>query len=222
MDTVFYTYLYLRYDGTPYYVGKGHGKRAFKTRRRHQPPKDRAYILIQEFPSEAAAFEAEKFLIAYYGRKDLGLGCLHNLTDGGQGASGVQLSEESRLKISTAVRGVPKSAAHVAKIHAFGESRKGIPLSKETCLKMSVARKGRKFTAESIEKMRASNLGQKRSPEFCRQASERMKRTVTTEAGRQRILNMVEKSRGTGGVKKGTPWSEARRTAQLRKVANAA
>ena len=62
------------------YVGKGHGKRAI----RKSSPKDLSRILIQEHESEQDAFAAEIFLIAYYGRKDRGTGCLINHTDGGE------------------------------------------------------------------------------------------------------------------------------------------
>jgi len=80
---MFYTYLWLREDGTPYYVGKGKGNRGFTSHKHRQncPPLD--HILIQEFLSEDDAFEAEKLLIAYYGRIDLGTGCLRNMTPGG-------------------------------------------------------------------------------------------------------------------------------------------
>jgi len=84
VEKTFYTYLYLRYDGTPYYVGKGSGNRAFSSQHRVKPPTNTTRIMIQEFPSEQDAFEAEKFLIAYYGRIDQGTGCLRNLTDGGE------------------------------------------------------------------------------------------------------------------------------------------
>jgi hypothetical protein len=94
-DKVFYTYLWLREDGTPYYVGKGTGKRAI----RKGSPQDLWRILIQEHESEADAFAAEIFLIAYYGRKDIGTGCLWNRTDGGDGSSGAIRSEETRRKI---------------------------------------------------------------------------------------------------------------------------
>jgi hypothetical protein len=75
----YYTYLWLREDGTPYYVGKGCGKRAFE-RSGHTclPPKDKNRILLQDFPDETSAFAAEVFLIAHYGRLDLGTGCLRN------------------------------------------------------------------------------------------------------------------------------------------------
>jgi hypothetical protein len=85
---MFYTYLWLRGDGTPYYVGKGSGKRAF-TSGAHgvHRPKDTGRIILQEHSSEEDAFCAEIFLIAYYGRKDTGVGCLRNRTDGGEGLS---------------------------------------------------------------------------------------------------------------------------------------
>lgn len=80
----FYSYLWLRADGTPYYAGKGSGRRAFQsqghlTRR----PKDRRNILIFYHATEAEAFESERAFIKWFGRKDTGTGCLHNFTDGG-------------------------------------------------------------------------------------------------------------------------------------------
>lgn len=103
---MFYTYLWLREDGTPYYVGKGKGMRAY----RHGCPMvdvipewidkpDTERIIVQEFESEKDAFFAEKFLISYYGRKDNGTGILKNLTDGGEGASGAILSEKHKRVI---------------------------------------------------------------------------------------------------------------------------
>lgn len=96
---MFYTYLWLREDGTPYYAGKGAGDRAFTSsdHRFHCPPMNS--IIVQDFDSEEEAFLAERFLILYYGRIDTKTGCLRNLTDGGEGPSGYIPSKEHRRKI---------------------------------------------------------------------------------------------------------------------------
>jgi len=101
---MFYTYLWLREDGTPYYVGKGKGSRAFvKESHRQSPPKDLNLIITQSWSSEDDAFEAETFLINFYGRKDIGTGVLRNLTNGGEGKCGWVPSLETRLKIGSFV-----------------------------------------------------------------------------------------------------------------------
>jgi hypothetical protein len=106
---MYYTYLWLRENGTPYYVGKGKGNRAYSRDHRHKvPPKER--IVIYPAESESDAFETEIALIWYYGRKDLGLGCLCNLTDGGEGTSGK--SKESRKRISEALKGNKHGLGH--------------------------------------------------------------------------------------------------------------
>jgi hypothetical protein len=96
----FYTYLYLREDGTPYYVGKGIGQRAYEKRGHYAlPPKDHKRIIVQEHFSEQDALDAEIFLISYYGRKDLRTGPLRNFTDGGQGMSGRKHTDETKYKM---------------------------------------------------------------------------------------------------------------------------
>jgi hypothetical protein len=95
----FYTYAYLREDKTPYYIGKGTGDRIYSTNRRNNPPKDKSRIIfLKQNLTEQEAFRHEIYMIAVFGRKDLGTGILHNLTDGGDGASGYVFSEETRKK----------------------------------------------------------------------------------------------------------------------------
>jgi len=101
----FYTYLWLREDGSPYYAGKGSTDRAFEEHRFCGPPPPIERIIIQPHTSENAAFAAEKFLIAYYGRKDIGTGILCNMTDGGEGFGGVRRSKESYVKAGAKMRG---------------------------------------------------------------------------------------------------------------------
>lgn len=92
---VFYTYLWLRKDGTPYYVEKGfHGNNSNRAYRKGCPPRER--IKIQEWPDEATALAYEMYQIDFWGRKDLGTGILRNRTDGGEGTSGYRLTSEAR------------------------------------------------------------------------------------------------------------------------------
>jgi hypothetical protein len=100
-DQRFYTYIYSRQaDGTPYYIGKGQGNRAFsKHRRGHISVPPAARILIQYWPSEAEAFEMEKYFIQLFGRKDNGTGILRNMTDGGEGISGYAHTNEAKKSI---------------------------------------------------------------------------------------------------------------------------
>ena len=96
----FYTYFWMRGDGTPYYVGKGTGNRALRSSRHHKlhRPKESARILIQFWSSETEALEMEKYYIRLFGRKDNGTGILRNFTDGGDGL--INPGPEARRNIS--------------------------------------------------------------------------------------------------------------------------
>ena len=86
---IYYVYAYTYEDGSPYYIGKGKGNRAYTKHKRNLLPQDRSCIVIlQENLSESDAYTLEVELIKTYGRIDLGSGPLRNLTDGGEGASG--------------------------------------------------------------------------------------------------------------------------------------
>ena len=102
---MYYTYAYLRENRTPYYIGKGKGNRIFnKNKGDIRPPKDKSRIIfLKKNLTEAEAFRHEIYMIAVFGRKDLGTGILRNRTDGGEGVSGI--SEETRRKISEATKG---------------------------------------------------------------------------------------------------------------------
>jgi hypothetical protein len=142
----YYTYAYLREDRTPYYIGKGKGSRIYRKTRRIKPPKDKSRIIfLKQNLTEEEAFKHEIYMIAVFGRIDLGTGILHNMTNGGEGVSGRVLSEETRRKLSDANRG---------KNHPnYGKTT-----SLETKAKMSASKKN--MSDETRAKYSAANTGE--------------------------------------------------------------
>ena len=159
-ENIYYCYVYKREDGTPYYIGKGKGSRAFITSRRIiSPPRDRTNIIFTcEGVSETEAFEMEVALISLLGRKDLGTGILRNKTDGGEGVSGWVPSEETKRKMSEkAIGRVPTEQAR----KRMSEARKGQKVSEETKRRVGEASKGRIHSEEARQKMSEAKKGNK-------------------------------------------------------------
>jgi hypothetical protein len=129
---VFYVYLWLRENGTPYYVGKGTGHRGFTSTRHsvHRPP-SRDHIIIQNFATESEAFEAEKFFIEFYGRVDLGTGCLHNHAEGGLGGSAAANGRYNRTETHRQQLRERMKSGDAAKAGRAGGRRKGCKHSPE-------------------------------------------------------------------------------------------
>lgn len=124
-------------------------------------------ILFDEItPDEARVKEIE--FISIYGRRDLGLGTLVNLTDGGDGACGVIVSNDTRRKISEKSK---NQKANLGKVFSkewkknLSISGKGRKFSEEHKKKIGEANKKRIFTNTTREKHRQNNLGKKASEE---------------------------------------------------------
>lgn len=137
-----YVYVLSRPCRTPFYVGKGIGDRALAHERdaintslkSHKLNVIRALhaaghrigYTLEFMESEAAALSRERFLIAQYGRYDLGHGPLTNMTDGGEGPA--NFSEETRQKHRDTLAGIVEDGSPRSSVNAFF-LRIGIPVA---------------------------------------------------------------------------------------------
>lgn len=110
---MFYVYVHYKADTKePFYVGKGTKNRATITYRRskfwNNIVKKHGFYheIIQTFPTEDEAFQLEKELIASLSKTHK----LANLTLGGEGHVGFSPTQETRNKLSEALKGRTHSA----------------------------------------------------------------------------------------------------------------
>ena len=105
-------YIHIRKsDNIIFYIGIGNEKRPYikgtrSTFWKNEVKKHNYNIeILSNNLTWENAQEAEIQLIKLYGRRDLGLGCLVNLTNGGEGSPGCVTSEETKIKLSKALKG---------------------------------------------------------------------------------------------------------------------
>ena len=182
----FYTYAYLREDRTPYYIGKGQGRRAYtRCKRDIKPPKDKTRILIlKNNLTEEESFRHEVYMIAVFGRKDLGTGILRNKTDGGEGSSGFIHREETKIKMSEIKQNISEESRRKMSEGKKGENNHqyGKTRSEETRKKISEGMKGennhqygKTHSEETRKKMSEAKKGEN-NPNYGKTASEEHRR----------------------------------------------
>lgn len=166
----FYIYaLWVEGAEYPFYIGKGVGDRCFDhlypcsynnpRGNRHKnntikkalrEGKKIEVYLIEWDLTETEALESECAWIAYYGRRDLGTGCLTNLTAGGEGVSGYVFSQEAIKRLADKRRGKKQSAESIQRRAAANTGKKRSAL---TCYRISVANRGRVCSKEHAKKL---------------------------------------------------------------------
>ena len=164
MSKQFYVYIHKKPDGTPFYVGKGHGKRAYKFHNRnphHQAILDKyagqVIVDITNCVDEKSAFDLEVVYIKQI--KEAGYR-LANMTDGGEGPTGYRFDDEVIERIAKINRTKKRSDEFKGAVSKQWKGVKRGPQSdihKErnaAAKKGNTFRRGEKHTPESIEKMK--------------------------------------------------------------------
>jgi hypothetical protein len=185
-------YKHIRRDTNEvFYIGIGNDKkRAYNKRNRSSYWKlivekyGYDIELIETNVSWETACETEKQLIKEYGRMDLGLGSLVNMTDGGDGTHGIIVLNETKEKMSKS-----------AKLrNTKPPSRKGAKHTKETIQKQKEVKIGKKrkpFNNEHKEKISKSLIGKKASEET-KQKMKKPKSKEHIEKMREARLRFLE------------------------------
>jgi len=183
---LYYTYLHRRAsDGQPFYVGKGMGSRAWSAKNRNQHwtrtcAKHGVTVeVLAHWSTEAEAFEHEKFLIWCF--KDMGCK-LVNMTDGGEGQSGYEHSDETKQKIRAANIGraqTPEQRAATSARMSGNRIWAGRTHAEDTKAKISAGNKGK--------------LAGSRSPRFGKPIPESQKLAITkaTSGSNHRLAKKV-------------------------------
>jgi hypothetical protein len=212
----FYVYILFDWLGVPRYVGKGKGDRWLVHERKTDPINwmknefiERTWIMLGEVPkrkfeenlTDEEACRLERALIRLIGRQNRGKGPLTNLTDGGEGVSGLKHSEKTRALLSKQRAGIPNpehsaklkgrklSAAHRSKIssglsgHALSEvtktkigaANRGQRRTAETKINLSLAHRGKVATEETKAKMSAAHKKRWKNPKLRASVSARWK-----------------------------------------------
>jgi hypothetical protein len=189
----FYVYEHWRLDRDEcFYVGKGRAGRAYmmSIRNRHH----KAIVaklsrigsavevrMVATGLSEEDSFKLENERIVFW--REAGAD-LTNMTDGGEGVSGLKMSDEAKAKMRLAKLGKKQTPEQI--------ERRVAPL------------RGRKQPPGAIEKSAAKRRGKKLSAEHKANISASHKGKVISEEARKNLSL----------ANKGKPWSEARRAFQ--------
>ena len=209
-------YKHIRLDTNEvFYVGIGsQKKRAYSTYKRSKfwhsiiEKTDYEVVLIKENVSVEEAYQIEKDLIKFHGRRDLGLGTLVNMTDGGDGRFGSIASEETKRKMSESHIGINdwskgKEVTNETRekisnvLKEYWKHNTKAPLTEEAKEKIRQSLTGRpgtwigkKHSEESLQKMRDSHgkgknnkrYGQKNSADTIKKMSESAKNRTKIKA----------------------------------------
>lgn len=137
-------------------------------------------IMFNDLTWEDASLK-EVELIRKYGRKDLGLGELVNLTDGGDGTLNYKVPEEYKEVLRAKLKQNPIS------IKGRAAWNKGLKLSEEHKASLSKSHTGKSLSEEHRKKIGEASRGRTYSDEVKKERSKRMKGHVVSLETREKM-----------------------------------
>jgi len=172
-ETMFYTYAHYKPDNSVFYIGKGHGRRAWAHDNRNQHWRNivakhgaHKVEVLAHWSTEEEAFVHEKFLIACF--RDMGF-VLANVTSGGEGPSGYKHTLETKIKLSEHHKILHNLPEQKAKNSARNKLKMQDPVHKE---KVRAGALAYMANPENRERSRQAALIQTSSPIFKKRQSE--------------------------------------------------
>lgn len=205
----FYIYKHTRPDTNEiFYIGKGNTlKKSHEERYKASSGRNKFWkaivaknngIFIPEIlcycDSESLINELERYYIKLYGRRSCGEGTLCNMTDGGDGSIGLNVSLETRIKLSK-------------KFSGKNHPNYGKKLSKETCLKKSESMKisekslkGKKLPEWWREKIRKSKYGEL-NPMFGRTGEKHRNSKKIIDTSTNKIYSSISEAAESNNIK---------------------
>lgn len=213
MHKQFYVYIHKKPDGTPFYVGKGHGRRAYRFSNRNQwhqnivdkYGKSNIIIEIINCVNESQAFDLEKIYIKQF--RDIDKHILVNMSNGGEGDSGRIIAESHRKKLSQAKKGRPLSLEH-------RKALKGKTMSDEQRKQISERHKGTKASEQTKKKLSATRTGKKLSDECKKKISEKHLGKTLTQEHRAKLSDSHKGHKHSEETKEKMRKSHAKRNLQ--------
>jgi len=192
-DKPHYVYALYYPDGRIFYVGKGTGNRINDHEKyaRNSKRTDHKSNIIRKIWREGeqvikeilARFETQKEAFQYEIALIFFMDGLTNQTNGGEGASGREYSEEHRNKLSEATR---KQWASSEMQHKMSESAKTRVYTEGGRRKLRVSNKRRASSEDWRRKMSDAHKGRAHSEETRRKMSETHKRLLDSEEARRK------------------------------------
>jgi hypothetical protein len=230
---IYYVYLLFDWLGIPRYVGKGKKRRAYT----HITKSDsinwlknefieQTWIMLGDIPiifvredfTEVEAFEVERTLIQTIGRMIKGTGPLTNITEGGEGVSGLKHSKSTGKAISTGLQIYWNNLSDKERTVRIDLGRQGIHrahTAEERSTRMKQAMS--KLTPEQLSD-RSRRAWQTKTPEERRAIRQKAYAKLTLEQrkarGQKALLHIDVAARGrsiSATLQKLTPEERKRR-----------